>query len=196
METKGARGRDRTHRPVRWMRPTTIGWAVVLATWAAIGPLAGPALALGNCSNESTGNIPLQDLVGGSYEGIPGGLYPGGTNTMPDDHLAWGLELASQVEPLDAFGNPDPAGSSVFLTVGMSNAEIESPVIFDSVAGSPGAAIADRLVFVNGAKGGRDADKMSDLSLRLLGRTGRPGHPRRSLARRRGDGPSRCRSSG
>jgi hypothetical protein len=136
---------------------------VVLATWAALGPLAAPALALGDCApeNESTGNIPLQDLVGGSYEGIPGGLYPGGANTMPQDHLARGLELARQVQPLDASGNPDPVGSIVLLTVGMSNAEIESQPIFDKLQES-GSGLAEHVVMVNGAKGGRDSDKMSD----------------------------------
>jgi hypothetical protein len=135
---------------------------VVVGTWATFGPLAAPALAAGDCTKESTGQIPLQDLGAGWYEGMQGGLYAGGSNTMPDGHLVQGLELAREVGPVDELGNPDPAGSYVFLTVGMSNADIESPYIFNALQQS-GSGIADGLVFVNGAKWGWDAEDMAEL---------------------------------
>src|ERR1700734_1086414 len=49
----------------------------------------------------STGAIALPDLGTGMYKGEQGGLYPGGTNTIPAAHLAAGLKLAKQVQPLD-----------------------------------------------------------------------------------------------
>src|SRR5437879_4630651 len=49
----------------------------------------------------STGNIALPDLGTGMYKGEQGGLYPGGSNTTPPAHLAAGVKLARQIQPLD-----------------------------------------------------------------------------------------------
>ncbi|HEY3837835.1 MAG TPA: hypothetical protein VGL72_14740, partial [Bryobacteraceae bacterium] len=66
----------------------------------------------------STGNIALPDLGPGMYKGEQGGLYPGGTNTIPREHLAAGLKLAKQIQPLDLDGNLSPDGKIVMLAIG------------------------------------------------------------------------------
>src|SRR5258708_7769274 len=43
---------------------------------------------------ESVGLTPLTDLGKGSYKGEQGGLYPGGENITPPEHLEAGLKLS------------------------------------------------------------------------------------------------------
>ncbi|MEN8238113.1 MAG: hypothetical protein ABFR53_02800, partial [Actinomycetota bacterium] len=75
----------------------------------------------GDCSRSSTGAIPIPDLGEGIYLGEQGGLYPGGLNTLPREHEAAGLDLASQIEPLDEDGNRDANGAIAVLSIGVSN---------------------------------------------------------------------------
>ncbi|HSQ28460.1 MAG TPA: hypothetical protein VLN49_01340 [Gemmatimonadaceae bacterium] len=115
-----------------------------------------------------TTKVPLNDLRAGCYLGFQGGLYPGGTDTMPTAHLAAGLTAASRIQPLDVNGNASPHGKYVLLSIGMSNTTQE----FCSDGGLPGScqstsfvaqAMADAavnhstLVLVNGAYGGKTA---------------------------------------
>lgn len=113
--------------------------------------------------------VPLTDLGMSRYLGrYPGGLYPDGSNAPPPDHLAAGLERARRIEPLDVHGRPDPTGKVVLLSIGMSNTSAEfcggrdTDCSEDSFVGQ---ALADpavdraRLVIVNGAQGGEDADE-------------------------------------
>jgi len=72
--------------------------------------------------------IPLVDLglniynpalqAGGGYQG---GLYAGGSNTMPAAHHAAGVAKATAVQLLDQNGNPSSTGKIVLLSIGMSN---------------------------------------------------------------------------
>ena len=73
----------------------------------------------------SVGLTALTDLGTGTYKGEQGGLYPGGSNTIPAQHLKAGLEIARQIVPLDADGRPSPDGKIVMLCVGFSNPTIE-----------------------------------------------------------------------
>lgn len=69
--------------------------------------------------------IPLNEPGGPPYLGVfERGLYPGG-NTMPAAHRARGIEIASQLQPLDVAGNPDANGKIVMLSIGMSNTQEE-----------------------------------------------------------------------
>src|SRR5438876_973933 len=81
------------------------------------------AEALGDCSLTNTGITPLNDLWTSFYHGYVGGLYPAGADNAPPQHLAAGIDIATnQIRPLDAFGNYDPAnGKIVMISVGMSN---------------------------------------------------------------------------
>lgn len=78
-----------------------------------------------DCSVGPTGNTPLTDLATGSYLEAQGGLYPLGSNEIPPSHLALGLQRASLITPLDATGQPDPAGVIGFAAVGFSNSHRE-----------------------------------------------------------------------
>lgn len=78
-----------------------------------------------NCNGWQTGLIPLTALGAGTYQGYPGGLYPGTSNTRPPAHAAAGISIANAIAPLDTFGNRDPNGRIVFISIGMSNATQE-----------------------------------------------------------------------
>lgn len=111
--------------------------------------------------------LPVSDLGRETYLGFQGGLYPGGNNVVPAAHATEGLARAASILPLDAGGNPDPAGKYVLLSIGMSNTTQE----FCSGSSAPpcdawtfmGQAAADasvnhtQLAIVNGAAGGKSA---------------------------------------
>jgi hypothetical protein len=101
----------------------------------------------------STGNIALPDLGTGAYKGEQGGLYPGGSNTIPAAHLAAGLKLSKQIVPLDADGNPSADGKIVLLAIGFSNPNMEFPA-FQRLAAAE-AGLNPKLLLVNGCVGGQ-----------------------------------------
>jgi lysophospholipase L1-like esterase len=103
-------------------------------------------------SRESTGLIPLPDLAGQRYEGEEGGLYPGGKNTMPEEHRKEGLRLAKSIAPID--------GKIVFLTIGMSNTTQETQAFLKLAAHDP--EINPSLVLVDGAQGAQVARITAD----------------------------------
>lgn len=110
---------------------------------------------------------PLNDLGAGAYLGFSGGLYPNGSNAIPASHLNAGLARAQAVQPLDAAGNPSPAGKYALLSIGMSNTTQEfcsqnsltpcSSWTFVGQAAADPAVNTSGLVFVNGARGGQTA---------------------------------------
>ena len=109
---------------------------------------------------ESTGNIALPDLGTGQYKGEQGGLYPGGTNTIPASHLAAGVKLAKQIRPLDRDGKPSPYGKIVLVSIGFSNPNMEFPAFQRLVAAEPG--INPKLMLVNGCVGGRSSEVIAN----------------------------------
>lgn len=92
--------------------------------------------------------------------GFTGGLYPDGSNTRPPAHEAAGIEVASQIRPLDPAGNPNPNGRIVMISVGMSNASSEFNGLISAAHQDPDVNPALRLI--NGAQGGRVADRWLD----------------------------------
>jgi hypothetical protein len=57
------------------------------------------------CDNDSTGLIPIQDLLTDYYMGTwQGGLYPGGVNTIPTAHLIKAAQMMKKLKPLDTLG--------------------------------------------------------------------------------------------
>jgi hypothetical protein len=91
---------------------------------AAFGCLAllPPRVLASNCAGTSTGLVPVTDLGAGFYQGVQGGLYPGGSNLRPPAHEAAGIAIANAIGPLDTLGAPDPTtGRVVFVSIGMSN---------------------------------------------------------------------------
>lgn len=123
----------------------------------------------------STLAIPLTDLETGNYQGLTGGLYPNGSNTMPSGHYNEGLVRAARIQPHDLNGNLNAGGRYVLLSVGMSNAARE----FCSIQGAKkpceswsfmGQAAQDAsvnkssLVLVNGAQGSQPIEAWDDPS--------------------------------
>jgi hypothetical protein len=109
-----------------------------------------------NCNQTTVGYPPINDLGTGSWNTFQGGLYPNGSNFIPVAHKNAGLLLASQIQPLDANGNPDAVnGKIVFLSVGMSNCTQEfSPFI---PLANADAGKNPKVISVDGAQGGQTA---------------------------------------
>lgn len=113
-----------------------------------------------NPPRESIGLMPLTELGKNTYKGFEGGLYPGGGNEPPPQHLQAGLEMARQIVPRDRGGRPAQDGKIVFISVGMSNTTQEFQVFQELAAGD--SDINSALVIVDGAQGGQAADATAD----------------------------------
>ena len=108
-----------------------------------------------NCTKTSVGYPPINDLATGSWHGSKGGLYPNGSNYKPTAHNLAGLNIASQIVPLDTFGNVDMVnGKIVWLSVGMSNTTMESQVFLPMANSFPQKN--PKLILMDGAQGGQD----------------------------------------
>lgn len=99
-------------------------------------------------------------MGGSTYQGERGGLYPGGSNSMPASHLAAGLDLARAIGPLDSQGRAATSGRYVFMSLGMSNTTQEFSAFKPLADSDP---LKDpRLVVVDGAQGGVTAIEWSN----------------------------------
>lgn len=79
-----------------------------------------------NCENDTTGLISLVDLQTGFYLGeFQGGLYPGGSNTMPLSNLNKGIKVAKSIRPLDSLGNIDYVNGKVYLACFGSSTSVQ-----------------------------------------------------------------------
>jgi hypothetical protein len=108
----------------------------------------------------STGLVPLDQMTAADkYKGEDGGLYGGGRNTPPEEHLEAALAEAAKIRPLDAQGNPAPDGKIVLLSIGMSNTTQEFSKLKELA--DRDAAKSIRVVIVDGAQGGQDAARWS-----------------------------------
>jgi hypothetical protein len=120
--------------------------------------------------------VALIDLVGGTYTGFVGGLYPA-SNDPPPDHAGFGAAMARATEPRRADGQPDPAGKVVLLSISMSNATQEwchqdshggagappcNPWTLMGQAASDPAVNHTTLVIANGAQGGQSLETWDD----------------------------------
>lgn len=98
--------------------------------------------------------IPLTDMsADDAYEGQDGGLYGGGANRPPEALLKAANEQLTQIQPLDAEGNPAGDGKIVFISISMSNATQEFS-FFKRIADDDPAK-SDRLTIVDCAQGGQ-----------------------------------------
>jgi len=112
------------------------------------------------CGNPPPGFTPIPDMGAATFAGMGGGLYGNGSNTIPTAHLEAGIDLAQQIQPLDANGDPDPQGDIVFLGVGMSNASLFWNGLRDSTQ-----LFAQRnpcMKMVSAAVGGKDINRFLD----------------------------------
>jgi hypothetical protein len=114
-----------------------------------------------DCNKTSTGRIPINDLGTGTWEGMVGGLYPSGSNDMPETHRANGVQLATtMVVPRNTAGQQDATGKVVMLSIGMSNCNMAFSAFRDSVGVYDD--INPALVMVNGAQGSMPIDSLED----------------------------------
>ncbi len=145
-------------------RRLALGAAAIFGILLFADPAAGA-----DCNQTSVGFIPIDDLGGGLYLGqFQGGLYPGGLNEPPVAHAEEGRGRALKIAPLNAAGNPDPAGRYVMVSIGMSNTTQEfCSANSETQPCTPwsfmGRAVQDfrvnhaQLAIVNGAQGGQPA---------------------------------------
>lgn len=114
-----------------------------------------------NCSNTSVGYPPINDLGTGYWNGAQGGLYPNGSNFIPASHMNAGLNIANNIEPLDASGNIDAAnGWIVWVSLGMSNTTQETQVFMPMA--DTFSLKNPRLDLVDCAQGGQAIVQMLD----------------------------------
>ncbi|MBK7568493.1 MAG: hypothetical protein IPI31_11785 [Bacteroidetes bacterium] len=99
----------------------------------AFPPYSHAQLTL-NCGNDNSGLIPLTDLGTGFYEGIQGGLYPGGSNTRPAVHQQKGIDISHTIEPLNDAGTVSyDNGQVLFIGMGGSNASNAYNMFIDTM---------------------------------------------------------------
>lgn len=132
----------------------------VLAIALSLAPNARAA----DCTGTSTGFVPLNDLGPGLYQGVPGGLYPGGMNQRPAAHDAAGRAIALGIVPLDTLGQPDPVnGRVVLISIGMSNATQEFRRLVQKSDADPLRLAKTRVI--DCAVGGQAANVIDDPSV-------------------------------
>jgi hypothetical protein len=129
------------------MRKLTIsGIMIVLSIAVSIQAVRGQNR---DCTRKYSHLTALNDLGTGYYLGEQGGLYPGGSNECPQDHLDAGIRIGESIVPLDANGNEDPENGVILLiSVGMSNARWEFKRFMEDVEDNP--AVNPKLVLLNG----------------------------------------------
>lgn len=118
---------------------------------------AGSSPNFKDCTNTSTGLVPLTDLVNDYYQGFPGGLYSTG-NEMPNSHFQLGMGASQNIRPLNPEGQPDNSGKIVLLSLGMSNTKQEFQQFIKLARGQS----SRRVSLINGAQGGYDAARIAD----------------------------------
>lgn len=107
----------------------------IIAIFLSLGlPMYSYSQLTLNCDNDSSGLIPLTDLGTGFYEGIQGGLYPGGSNERPSVHLQKGIDISHTIEPLNDGGGVDyDNGQVLFIGMGGSNASNAYNMFIDTM---------------------------------------------------------------
>jgi len=103
---------------------------------------------------------PLTELGTAKYKGEDGGLYGGGKNEPPKNHLEAALKESAKIRPLDAEGNPFGDGRIGLLSVGMSNTTMEYSR-FKQIADADPAKSASVIV-LDGAQGAQTALRWAD----------------------------------
>ncbi|MFN0274206.1 MAG: hypothetical protein ACKVPJ_00550 [Chitinophagales bacterium] len=112
-----------------------------------------------DCSQTSTGFIPIADLAKNTFQGFTGGKYPGGSNSIPAEHYKNGMQACNKIQPLDADGKIDSINGSIgFLVLGFSTAAMTGRYFRDL---SAIMNINDRIKIIIGAQGGKDINSMT-----------------------------------
>ena len=122
---------------------------------------------------ETTGMVPLTELVDGKYKSQTGGLYGNGKNAPPASHQAAAQKELAKIRPLDPNGEPSRAGRIVLVSLGMSNTTQEFSQFKKIADADPNRS--PNLVIVDCAQGGQAAAQWAypDKYKRTDRRTGR-----------------------
>jgi hypothetical protein len=134
-------GNPMDNRMVRFLVNSCV--AVATTTLCLSGSPAGAS----NCAVTTVGRTPLNDLGPGTYQGMQGGLYPGGANERPPAHDNAGQAIAAAVTPIN--------GRIVLISIGMSNTTQEFSRFVPLAMNYPGRNPALRVV--DCAQGGQTA---------------------------------------
>jgi len=114
-----------------------------------------------DCTRTSIGQAPLNDLGMGTYQNYQGGLYPGGSNSLPIAHKTAGLAAATQIRPLNQSGNVDLVnGKMVLISIGPSFATMEFSAF--QLLANQDVTINPKVVLVDGAQSGQSAEQFAD----------------------------------
>lgn len=107
------------------------------------------------------GLMPLCDMTAkDDYKSQDGGLYGGGKNTPPEQHLQAALQQAKLIQPLDSKGKPTENGKIVLISLGMSNTTQEFSQFIKLADKDP--IKLPKLVIVDGAQGGMGANSWAN----------------------------------
>lgn len=136
--------------------------AVVLVVFAtAVWLTPTTAAEAANCANKFIpGLTALTDLGAGTYQNQQGGLYPGGSNTVPSAHAAVGLNMANTIEPLNASGQPSASGLIGLIAIGVSNTSDDFGAFSDLV--TTDSRVSPTVRLVDGAVSGHPIDTWLD----------------------------------
>ena len=132
---------------------------------SGIPPSAPPPPPVNYSEAHPLTDLVREDGVADMYLGFEGGLYFD-NNDVPSAHAEFGSSTASQIQPLDTSGAPDPDGAIVLMSISMSNAAREwCRSITGGTSGAEGcephtfmdqtindSSISDNLVIVNGSR--------------------------------------------
>ncbi|MSR48094.1 MAG: hypothetical protein EXS13_13725 [Planctomycetes bacterium] len=137
----------------------TFAMSMGLASALTLSRLA-PVGKAQDCSSGSIGQIALDEASETIYLGVEGGLYPGGLNDCPQEHLAAGRRLAKKIVPRASDGTPAADGVIGALAIGNSFAR----GVFDQfiVQAEGDQALAPAVRFVNGALQYQNLDVIRD----------------------------------
>ncbi len=97
---------------------------------------------------------PIDELGTGTFMGHQGGLYPNGSNVMPEAFYADAIEMARSIQPLDKSGKPSPDGRIGLIGLGASTVAMFGNGLDKQVPAATG--VNQDLVFVNCGIGGQD----------------------------------------
>lgn len=129
----------------------------------ALQLLVAPATHAANCAGDTTGLVAVTDLGTGFYQGVMGGLYPGGSNHRPAAHDLAGRLIAQSIAPLDTLGQASPTGKIVLISIGMSNATQEFSAFVPKATNDP--LKRPECLVIDCALGSQSADRIDDPSV-------------------------------
>lgn len=93
--------------------------------------------------------------------GYEGGLYPGGSNVIPESYLEEGIAASRTITTLNSTGFPSTSGKIVVVGLGMSNANLEFQGFLNDYDDLPNKN--PQVLVVNGGHGGQSLERVRTL---------------------------------